>query len=83
MVYRDPTSPIKSTPFLNHEGTPFLEVHRVRHIGDGESDTPENAVTEGRLGLAWQQRTANSDWDEIVTEQDQLDAAARVWSKRR
>lgn len=31
-------------PFNGHDGTPFLEVHHVRHLADGGSDTVQNAV---------------------------------------
>lgn len=31
-------------PFNGADGSPFLEVHHVRHLADGGSDTVENAV---------------------------------------
>jgi 5-methylcytosine-specific restriction protein A len=31
-------------PFLGTDGTPFLEVHHVRHLADGGSDTVDNTV---------------------------------------
>ena len=34
----------KPAPFENSSGQPFLEVHHVRHLADGGSDTVENAV---------------------------------------
>ena len=31
-------------PFIRHDGTPFLEVHHVRKLADGGSDTISNAI---------------------------------------
>ena len=34
----------KASPFERKEGEPFLEVHHVKHLSEGGSDTKENAV---------------------------------------
>lgn len=34
----------KNAPFLDSKGNPYLEVHHVKHLADGGSDTVENAV---------------------------------------
>ena len=42
-------------PFNGADGSPFLEVHHVRHLADGGSDTVENAVAlcpEGKLRVS-------------------------------
>jgi predicted HNH restriction endonuclease len=31
-------------PFLQNDGSPFLEVHHVRHLADGGSDTASNTI---------------------------------------
>jgi 5-methylcytosine-specific restriction protein A len=33
-----------SAPFVAHDDVPFLEVHHVKHLGDGGSDQVENAA---------------------------------------
>jgi len=35
---------LKPAPFTAGSGDPYLEVHHVRRLADGGSDTPENAV---------------------------------------
>ena len=35
---------IKHAPFINQDGSPFLEVHHVKQLADGGSDKVENAV---------------------------------------
>lgn len=34
----------RAAPFVDTDGLPFLEVHHVRRLADGGSDTPGNAV---------------------------------------
>ncbi|WP_257283361.1 HNH endonuclease signature motif containing protein [Endozoicomonas sp. SESOKO1] len=33
-----------NAPFLTAEGEPFLEVHHLKHLADGGSDTVTNAI---------------------------------------
>lgn len=34
----------ETAPFITRDGRPYLEVHHLRRLADGGSDTPENAV---------------------------------------
>ncbi|NRH26972.1 HNH endonuclease signature motif containing protein [Pseudomonas sp. MS19] len=35
---------LKSSPFIKADGAPYLEVHHLRHLADGGSDTVQNAI---------------------------------------
>jgi 5-methylcytosine-specific restriction protein A len=37
---------VNLSPFLWEDSTPFLEVHRLRRLADGGSDTNTNATTD-------------------------------------